>query len=284
MAGEEWAGREEYTMCKKTTLLAAAAVVSAVVFMIVAGVVAQIPPGRDGGGFSSGGPGPSDGLAEVQAKIRATDEEWKVIGPKLRKVMAVQAAVGAGIDESSAGSPGFVPMGRGGRGGPGGGPGGPGNDSFANPGEGGPFGRGGPGPGGFRRGGPGPDGLGPGSSEAFRPDGADGPDPEGFGRGPGGFGRGGRGPGEFGRGGPGGGPPFGGSPGFGDMAVMQKLAELQATLADPNGTSEQLREKMTAVRSARQKAKVDLAAARKDLLQMLTLDQEATLVSLDCLD
>jgi hypothetical protein len=41
---------------------------------------------------------------------------------------------------------------------------------------------------------------------------------------------------------------------------------------------------MTAVRSARQKARIDLAAARKDLLQLLTLDQEATLVSLDYLD
>lgn len=68
------------------------------------------------------------------------------------------------------------------------------------------------------------------------------------------------------------------------MAVMQKLAELQTTLADPNATSEQLKEKMTAVRSARQKARVELVAARKDLLQLLTLDQEATLVSLDYLD
>jgi outer membrane murein-binding lipoprotein Lpp len=68
------------------------------------------------------------------------------------------------------------------------------------------------------------------------------------------------------------------------MAVMQKLTELQTTLADPNATLEQLKEKMTAVRSARQKAKAELAAARKDLLQLLTLDQEATLVSLDYLD
>ena len=75
-----------------------------------------------------------------------------------------------------------------------------------------------------------------------------------------------------------------GIPGIRGQAVMQKLAELQTTLADPNATVEQLKEKMTAVRSARQKAKVDLAAARKDLLQLLTLDQEATLVSLDYLD
>ncbi len=289
-------------MGKKTTLLAAAAAVSVVVFMIVAGVVAQMPPGREGGGFFPG-PGPVDGLADIQAKIRASDEEWKVIGPKLRKVMAAYAAVETAIDESSAGGPGFVPMGRGGRGGPGGGPGGPGNDSFANPGDGGSFGRGGPGPGGFGRGGPGPGGFGrggpgrggfgPGGPGEFGPGGPGGPDPEAFG--PDGFERNGSGPGDgppgfggfpsFGRPpGPGGFPPSGGPPGFGNMAVMQKLTELQTTLADPNATSEQLQEKMTAVRSARQKAKAELAAARKDLLQLLTLDQEATLVSLGYFD
>jgi hypothetical protein len=65
---------------------------------------------------------------------------------------------------------------------------------------------------------------------------------------------------------------------------MQKLVELQTILADPNATSEQLKEKITAVRNARLKAKAELAAARKDLLELLTLDQEAMLVSLDRLD
>jgi hypothetical protein len=249
-------------MFKRTILLAAAAAVSVVV---VSGV-AQMPPGREGGGFFPAGVQGS-GLAEIQAKIRASDEEWKVIGPKLRKLTAAYAAVEASIDESSSdisGGSGFMPGGPGGRGGPGG-PGGPGNDSFANPGDGGPFGRGGPGPGGFGRGGPGPDGFGPSPGEF----------------GPGGFGGGGRGPGGFGGPGPGGGPPgFGGS----SSAVMQKLVELRTTLADPNGTAEQLKEKITAVRNARQKAKAELAAARKDLLDLLTVDQEAVLVSLDYLD
>ena len=208
----------------------------------------------------------NNGLAEIQAKIRATDEEWKVIGPKLRKLIAAYAAVEASIEDPTTGGTGgsgSMPWGPGGRGGPGGGPpGGPGNDSFANPGDGGPFGRGGPGPGE-----PGADGFGPG------------------GPGPGGFGPGEPGPG----GGPpgfGGFPPFGGPPGFGGSSstVMQKLVELRTTLADPNGTAEQLKEKITAVRNARQKAKAELAAARKDLLDLLTLDQEAVLVSLDYLD
>jgi hypothetical protein len=88
-----------------------------------------------------------------------------------------------------------------------------------------------------------------------------------------GFGRGGRGPG--------GGPPgFGGS----NNAVSQALIGLRTTLADPNAGPEQIKEKVTIVRSARQKAKAELTAAQKDLLQMLTLDQEAVLVSLGYLD
>jgi outer membrane murein-binding lipoprotein Lpp len=81
-------------------------------------------------------------------------------------------------------------------------------------------------------------------------------------------------------------PSFGGPPGFGGPggAVTQKLAELRTALADPNTTSEQLKEKIGAVRSAREKAKAELAAARQDLLELLTPDQEAMLVSLDCLD
>ncbi len=231
------------------------------------------------GGRSTGQTRPEEpqaiGLEDIQAKIRASDEEWKVIGPKLRRLMLAYAAAETCFDElalDSTDDSGSAAPGRGGFGGPGGGPGGPGQDSFSNPGDGGPFGRGGPGPGGFGRGGPGPEGFGPG-----------GPGPDGFGRGRGGFGRGGRGPGGFGRGGPGpGGPPgFGGPDG---SAVTQKLTELRTALADPNTTSEQLKEKIGAVRDARLKAKTELAAARKDLLELLTPDQEAILVSLNYLD
>jgi hypothetical protein len=72
--------------------------------------------------------------------------------------------------------------------------------------------------------------------------------------------------------------------GPGGNAVMQKLVELRTALADPNATAEQFKEKIAAVRNVRQKAKADLVAARKDLLQLLTLDQEATLVGLGYLD
>ena len=65
---------------------------------------------------------------------------------------------------------------------------------------------------------------------------------------------------------------------------MQKLMDLRTACADPNMTIEQLKEKTASVREARQKAKAELAAARKDLLELLTLDQEAALVSLGYLD
>ena len=279
----------------KRTILSASLVGIAATSVVLVVVVIQAPPRRDDGKsaasrFASGGTATAadravgqnrpeefqgGGLEEIQAKIRASDEEWKVIGPRLRRLMVAYTTAEVSFDESTMSTtgeasqtrstafegpdPGFAPLGRGGPGGPGE----PGGDSFASPGDGGPFGRGGPGPGGFGRGGLGPDGFGPG---------------------PGGFGRGGRGPGGFGRGGPG---PGGGPPGFGGPggnAVTQKLTELRTALADPNSTSEQLQEKLGAVRDARLKAKAELAAARKDLLELLTPDQEAVLVSLDYLD
>ena len=278
-------------MFKRTILLVLLVGITAVSVVFVVAVV-QAPPRRDGGDSSSGGffsrgtataSGRAAGqarseepqgvdLEDIQARIRASDEEWKVIGPKLRRLMMAYAAAETSLDESSIGGtddPGFAPPGRGG----------PGDDSFSGPGGGGPFG-----PGGFDRGAPGPDGFGPGGPrpEGFGP-GGPGPDGFGFGPGPGGFGRGGRGPGGFGRGGPG---PGGGPPGFGGPsgAVTQKLVELRTALTDPNTTSEQLREKIGAVRDARLKVKAELAAARKDLLELLTPDQEAVLVSLDYLD
>jgi Spy/CpxP family protein refolding chaperone len=65
------------------------------------------PPGGAVGGMPPGGPpakkgfGPPPGFGgfgmgrsdDVQKKIAATDEEWKVIGPKLQKVIAARRAV-----------------------------------------------------------------------------------------------------------------------------------------------------------------------------------------------
>ena len=66
--------------------------------------------------------------------------------------------------------------------------------------------------------------------------------------------------------------------------LSQALADLQTVLADAKVSPEQLKEKMAAVRLARQKAREKVEAARKDLLELLTLDQEAVLVSLGYID
>jgi len=67
-------------------------------------------------------------------------------------------------------------------------------------------------------------------------------------------------------------------------AVVQALAALQATASDANHTPAQVREKVSAVRAARQKARADLDAAQEDLRQLLTADQEALLISQGYLD
>lgn len=66
--------------------------------------------------------------------------------------------------------------------------------------------------------------------------------------------------------------------------VMEALMDLRTATADPNATAEQVKEKAAAVHAARQKARQDLVASQKDLLQLLTPDQEAVLVMLGYLD
>jgi outer membrane murein-binding lipoprotein Lpp len=68
--------------------------------------------------------------------------------------------------------------------------------------------------------------------------------------------------------------------GGGDNPVALALSELRTTLSNTNAPADQLKEKVEAVRSARQKAKADLETAEKNLRLLLTTDQEAVLVSL----
>ena len=300
------------------------------------------------------GPAPFPG--DLKMLIQASDEEWKVIGPRLRDVLVARQTVEA--DRSAwllmAGDAAMTgPMGGrgggpfGGRGAftaPGegfGGPGGRGGRGGFGPADGGGFGggAGGPGPmgegprGGF--GGPNPqpgvgpaDGMGPGRLIGPNPGPGVGPGPAEGGMGPGGFGprgglggrgmegpggdlfggrrggrdggppdRGGFGPqgGPAGPGGPGrpGGPtgpgpglfvPFMGGPGGGMDAIGQAELDLKAVLDDPNSTDEQVQEKLQAVREARAQAKARLHAAQADLMELLTADQVAVLVSLGYLD
>ncbi len=91
-----------------------------------------------------------------------------------------------------------------------------------------------------------------------------------------GFGFGGR------RGGPGGGGPGrGGNPFFQSSPEVQALSD---AVQSGSASNDDLKAKMTAVRDARKKATDNLAAARADLLKVLSLRQEAVLLSMGILD
>jgi len=77
----------------------------------------------------------------------------------------------------------------------------------------------------------------------------------------------------------------GGPGGFGaDNPVSSALAELKKAVDDPTTPPAQIKDKLAAVRRARQRAAADLAIAQKALLALLTADQEVILVSLGYLD
>jgi hypothetical protein len=170
------------------------------------------PPGRP-----DGGPRPGRGgrfLDDVKARINASDEEWKVIGPKIRNIVLLRQMVEGDPDA------GFGP----------------------------------------------PSG---GSPEPGRPGRDVGPRRAGFGWPPPGSPRG---------------PGSAGSGGADVAPLIQAQADLQAALDDPQTSDDEVRERLAALRKALQKARADLAAATKDLLELLTADQEAVLVSLGHLD
>jgi hypothetical protein len=172
------------------------------------------------GGFDAPNP-----LDDVKKQLGSTDEEWKVIGPKLQKVIAARQV----LVSDAKGDRGF-----GGFFGPGfGGPGG----AFAGPGR--AFGPPPGGPGGF-----------------------DGPPP---------------GP-------PGGGPtlvgPNSSPPTMGNNIITQAQADLKVVLNSPKHTPVEVQEKLAAVRAARQRARSNFESLQKDLIQLLTAEQEAILASL----
>jgi chromosome segregation ATPase len=68
------------------------------------------------------------------------------------------------------------------------------------------------------------------------------------------------------------------------LTLQQAIADLQSALDNPETTEAQLKQKLAVVRDSRQKTKADLQAARKELLLILTADQEATLVAMGYLD
>ena len=170
------------------------------------------------GGFGGRGGGPEQFLQmmteRMKERLEVGDEEWKIIQPRLTKVVALQFQV------ASAGRSGFF-------------------GGFGGPGRGGP-GRGGPG------------------GEAGR-------------RGDGG--RGGQRGGDRGRGGPRGGD------GDREMNATQAASQALREVLDKDDPSpDQIRAKLTALRAAKESARQELAAAQKNLREVLTLKQEAALV------
>jgi hypothetical protein len=65
---------------------------------------------------------------------------------------------------------------------------------------------------------------------------------------------------------------------------MAEITKLQAVVGDDKATDKQLKEKIAAVRAAKEKARRELAQAQKDAEQVLTADQIATLIGIGILD
>lgn len=62
------------------------------------------------------------------------------------------------------------------------------------------------------------------------------------------------------------------------------LEELSALLASEETTNTQLKNKISEIRNAREKSRQDLVKARKELRELLTLKQEASLISVGLLE
>ena len=104
----------------------------------------------------------------------------------------------------------------------------------------------------------------------------------GFGFGMGGGGRRGRG----GDGGGGGGRMGGGGGGDNQQpsAVSAATEDLRNTLENKNASADDIAAKLKTLRDARDKARAELQAAQKELKEVLTQRQEATLVSMQMLE
>jgi len=67
-------------------------------------------------------------------------------------------------------------------------------------------------------------------------------------------------------------------------AVQTASAELRTTLENKDAAPEEINAKLKALRDAREKARADLAAAQKDLKEIITPRQEAVLVTMGMLE
>ncbi|UCD50683.1 MAG: hypothetical protein JSW27_24570 [Phycisphaerales bacterium] len=101
--------------------------------------------------------------------------------------------------------------------------------------------------------------------------------------------------GRRGQGGPMGGPPQGaaqegerrgrrGPFGMEETAVSKASDALQTTLENASASPEEIKAKLTALRTAKEKARQELATAQKELREVLSLRQEAQLVLMGMLN
>lgn len=176
-------------------------------------------------------------MDRLKEAVGASDDEWKVIQPRIEKVQDLQRQTGGRGPGMFFGPPPGGPGGPGNGGGPGGPP--PGGADNANAPQAGRD-NGGPGPGGPPPGGPN-----------------------------GGF------PGPGGPGGPDGQTP---------SEVQQKQMDLRETLQSQDASQDEVKAKVTALREARARAKVQLAQAQEELRGVLSLRQEAVLVTYGILE
>ena len=172
-------------------------------------------------------------MDRLKDAMGASDDEWKVMQPKIENVQQLQR-------QSGGRGPGMF-------GPPPGGPGGPGNGGPGGPPPAGPDNAGPGGPPPADNGGPGPNGPPPGG-------------PNG------------------GVGGPGG--PGGQTP----SEVQQKQSDLHEALQSQDASPDEVKAKVAALRDARARAKAQLSAAQEELRGLLSLRQEAVLVSFGILE
>jgi uncharacterized protein (DUF3084 family) len=66
--------------------------------------------------------------------------------------------------------------------------------------------------------------------------------------------------------------------------VSKAAEDLRTTLGDQNSTVAQVKEKLTAYRAEREKAREELSKAQEDLRSVLSVKQEAQLVLMGSLD
>jgi hypothetical protein len=79
-------------------------------------------------------------------------------------------------------------------------------------------------------------------------------------------------------------PPQGAQPTAPQSAVSKAAEDLRTTLGDQNSTVAQVKEKLTAYRAEREKAREELSKAQEDLRSVLSVKQEAQLVLMGSLD